>query len=1037
MRKIYGLLTMLLMLCWSASQAQVKNVAGTVTDSKDGSPLAKVTVKVKGSSVTTQTGPDGTFTIKAPENATTLVFSYVGYNDVEAPISAQMNITMAAGDKSLSEVVVVGYGTKIKRDVTGSIAKVGAKELANTPVTSFEAAMQGRAAGVFIESGSGKLGQAIKVRVRGASSVTGGNEPLYVVDGIPVITTDLSTNNSPTNPLADININDIESIEILKDASAAAIYGARASNGVVLITTKRGKAGRSKIEVGFFAGNQKPTRKVDFMNADEFINYMTDAAIRGAKYSFRNDLEGYPDEATAIDDYTEGTLFPRFNRYSAGNEDWKTRKVNTNWQNEAFQRAPMAQYDVNLSGGNEKTTFYMGLQYLDQKGIMIRNSLKRYSGRLNVDHKVNDWLNIGMNLNFARTLNGRLSNDNAFSNPLQIVALSPITPIIDPRTGLPSGQLNPSTGEPNTNYPLYYNPLLSASGASYNTTVYRTLGNIYGQVQFTKNLTFRSEFGVDGLIQHEEGYYAPRTVRNNSFPRGGGFNTDDQIINLTTNNFLRYANVFNDEHNIDVVGGMSWQQYRRTEADNQAQALPSENYKKLGSAVVKSIVNSTGQEYAFLSYFARANYKFRDRYLLALSGRFDGSSRFGKNNRWGFFPAASAGWIMSEENFLKGSELISFLKLKGSVGLTGNAEIGNFSSLGLYGGDAGYGGVPGQHPVQMSNPDLKWETTLSTDVGFEVGFLNNRISLEVDLYARNTKDLLLRRNVPATTGYTTQLVNLGKLNNKGFEFSITSDNIVSKNFRWSTNVNFGMNRNKITNLDGQEIGADENRAMEGYALGVFVGKEYAGANPDNGDAMYVKNTLKADGSRDRTLTNDYDEAERMVIGNPNPDFIYGMRNTFNYKGFEMEVLLQGVKGNDIYAGGGQYMSANGSNGYDNQTRDQLDSWKKPGDITSIPEARLFWGNGTGVSSRYISKGSYLRVKSVTLGYNLPKTVLSKLKIDRVRVYVRGQNLFTFTNYKGWDPEVNADFNASNINQGVDFYSAPQIRAIIFGFNIGL
>ncbi|NML20335.1 TonB-dependent receptor [Pseudoflavitalea sp. G-6-1-2] len=1032
MRKIYGLLTMLLMLCWSASQAQVKDVTGTVTDSKDGSPLAKVTVKVKGSPVTTQTGPDGTFTIKAPANATALVFSYVGYNDVEAPISAQMNITLAAGDKSLSEVVVVGYGTKIKRDVTGSIAKVGAKELANTPVTSFEAAMQGRAAGVFIESGSGKLGQAIKVRVRGSSSVTGGNEPLYVVDGIPVITTDLSTNGAATNPLADININDIESVEILKDASAAAIYGARASNGVVLITTKRGKSGKSKIEAGFFVGNQKPSRKMKFMDAEQYVKFYRDAAIGAGKYEFRRG--DWATEQEGIDANME-ILDETLDYYAAGT-DWKNYKVNTNWQNEAFQNAPIGQYDVNLSGGNEKTTFYMGLQFLDQKGILKRNSLRRHSGRLNLDHKVNDWMSVGMNLSFARTLNGRVTNDNGFSNPLQIVALQPITPIIDPRTGKLSGELDPETGLPNEGYPLYYNPLLSVKGASYNTTSYRALGNLYAQAQLTKELSFRTEFGMDGLIQHEEGYYSPITVADFEFARGGGFTTDDQIVNVNTNNFLRYAKVFKEEHNLDVVAGMSWQQFRRTKADAAAESFPSENYKKLTSAAVKSKVNSEGTEFAFLSYFARANYKFKDRYLLSLSGRWDGSSRFGKNNRWGFFPAASAGWIISEEEFLKKSEIISFLKLKGSIGLTGNAEIGNFTSLGLFSGDAGYGGTPGQHPTQMPNPDLKWESTLSTDVGFEVGFLNNRISLEVDLYVRNTKDLLLRRNVPLTTGFRTQMVNLGKLSNKGFEFSINSDNIVTKNFRWTTNVNFGMNRNKITNLDGQEIGADENRAMEGYALGVFVGKEFAGANPDNGDAMYVKNTLKADGTRDRTLTNKYNEAERVVIGNPNPDFIYGMRNTFSYKGFDLEVLLQGVQGNDIYAGAGPYMSHNGY-GYDNQTVDQLNSWKQKGQETMVPEARLGYNNGSSQSSRYISSGSYLRLKSVTFGYNIPKIMLNRWKLDRIRVYVRGQNLATITNYKGWDPEVNADFNATNINQGVDFYSAPQARAIIFGFNIGL
>lgn len=1037
MRNLYGLLTALLMLCWSTTQAQVKDVTGQVTDSRDGSPLAKVTVKVKGSNVTATTGADGSFSIKAPANATHLVFSYVGYDDQEVAISSVMSVNLVPGDKSLNEVVVVGYGTKIKRDVTGSIAKVGAKELANTPSANLENALQGRAAGVFIEQGGGKLGQAIKIRVRGSASVTGGNEPLFVVDGIPIVTTNLSGNGAPTNPLSDINMQDIESVEILKDASAAAIYGARASNGVVLITTKRGKSGRSKVELGFFAGNQKPTRKVDLMNAKEYTAYLIDAAGRGGMQDFRTNNEyGYSSEQEAYDgevDWAKGY----FARYAAGNTDWFNSDLNTDWQEKAFQRAPIAQYDVNLSGGNEKTTFYMGLQYLDQTGIMINNSMRRYSGRLNVDHKVNNWLNAGMNLSFARTLSKRIPNDNAYSNPMQIVALSPITPIIDPRTNLMSGALDPNTGLPNTQYPIYYNPLLNLDGTIYNTTVYRTLGNLFAQAQITKNLSFRTELGIDALIQNEEAYYGPVTVRNSEYPRGGGFTADDQVFNYTTNNFLRYVNQFNEDHELDAVAGMTFQQYKSNAASGTAESMPSEAYKKLTSAAVKSAVNSSNSEYAFLAYFARVNYKFKDKYLLAVSGRFDASSRFGKNNRWGFFPAASAGWILSEEDFLKNSNVISFLKLKASYGLTGNAEIGNFPALGLYSGDAAYAGTPGQTPSQISNPDLKWETTASADLGFEIGFLNNRISVEFDVYQRNTRDLLLNKNVPGTTGFRTQLVNLGKLNNRGLEISVNSDNIVSKDFRWSSNINFSYNRNRITNLDGQELGLYENRAREGYSIGVFVGTEFAGADPANGDALYVKNTKKSDGTLDKSTTNNYNEAEQVVIGNPNPDFIYGFRNTFSYKGFDLEALLQGVQGNQIYASAGQYMSSNGSGGADNQTRDQLNYWKKPGDITNIPEPRLYFGNGEGQSSRFVYNGSYLRVKTITLGYTLPRNVMSKLKMDRVRVYVRAQNLFTITDYKLWDPEVNADFNASNINQGVDFYSAPQIKSFIFGFNIGL
>jgi TonB-dependent starch-binding outer membrane protein SusC len=1023
MRKLLGLtIVFLLSLCqvW----AQTKEVTGKVTDSKDGSPLNGATIKIKGTSRATTTSSDGIFKISFTGNTVTLQISSVGFEDKEISVSGgEISVSLDVSTTNLNEVFVVGYGTKIKRDITGSVSKVGAKELNNTPVTSFESALQGRAAGVQITQQNGKLGQGINIRIRGSASVSAGNEPLYVVDGIPLITTNLSSNGAQTNPLTDINTNDIESIEILKDASAAAIYGSRASNGVVLITTKKGKAGKSKIEFGYMTGLQTPTNKMEFMNAQEYVEYFRLAAAAAQRL----------DPSFNYVAFNEG----RLQRYSAGNTDYQTFKINTDWQEEAFQRAPISQYDMNFSGGNDRTTFYMGGQLLDQDGIIVRNSFKRYNARINVDQKLNSWLNVGMNMSFARSKNSRVSNDNAFSTPLQIVALSPITPLIDPRTGLTSGALDLATGRPNTNFPVYYNPILSVENATYTTLTNRTLGNFYGNITIARGLTFRSEFGVDQLNQNEESYNGKLTARNLGVPSGAGFNSTDQILNYNTNNFFRYFKTFKEKHDVDVVAGMSFQEYKLTSNSASGEQFPSDAFKKIASAASKTDAQSSETQFSFLSYFARANYKFNDRYLVALSGRYDGSSRFGANNRYGFFPAASVGWILSEENFMQNVKWVSFLKLKASYGLTGNAEIGNFASRGLFSGDAGYGAIPGTRPTQLANPNLKWETTASTDIGIETGLFNNRLVVELDVYQRNTRDLLLSVEVPGTSGFASQIQNKGKLENKGIEFTITSENFATKNFRWSTSLNFGLNRNKITDLAGQELGGGQNRAREGQPLGVFVAREFAGADPATGDAIYYVNTLKPDGTRDRTTTNDYNAAEEVVIGNPNPKFIYGMRNTFSYKGLDLEVLLQGVYGNNLYYGGGQYMSASGSNGYDNQTRDQLNSWKKAGDITNVPEARLFFANGVDPSSRYIADGSFLRVKSVTLGYNLPQNITTKIKIERARVYLRAQNLFTFTKYNGWDPEVNADYQASNINQGVDFYSAPQIKAIVFGINIGL
>jgi TonB-dependent starch-binding outer membrane protein SusC len=1030
MRKLKLLL--LGLLCTSQflwAQTQIK---GKVTDSKDGTPLQGVTVSIKNTNVATTTGPDGSFTINASPNSI-LQFSSVGFQTLEVKAKDNLSVGLVPGESSLSEVIVVGYGTKLKRELTGSVSRISAKELANTPVTSFENALQGRAAGVFIEQQNGKLGQGIKVRVRGSASVSAGNEPFYVVDGIPLITSDLSSNGATTSPLADINPNDIESVEILKDASSSAIYGSRASNGVVLITTKKGKAGKTKIDFGFFTGQQDPTNTVEFLNAEEYVNYFRQSAKGAAKQDFKLGL--YPTLQAAMT--AESTFVEsRLMRYSAGNTDYQTYKVNTNWQDLAFQNAPISQYDLNLSGGNDRTTFYMGGQFLDQKGIIARNSLKRYSGRINLENKVNNWLSVGINLSYVKTENKRVSNDNQFSTPLQIVALSPITPAIDPRTGLTSGALDPATNLPNTNYPIYYNPMLSVEGGMYNTYVNRTLGNVFGNISITKGLGFRTELGMDQLNQNEESYNGRVTKRSSGSTFGTGFNASNQVLSINTNNYFKYNTIINSDHKVEATAGMSYQNYKNQSNSVSARDFPSDDFKKLASAATNTAYSSTETEYTFLGYFARANYSLHEKYLLALSGRYDASSRFGKNSRWGFFPAVSAGWILSSEEFLSDVDWLSFLKLKASWGRTGNAEVGNFASRGLFSGDASYGGNPGTRATQIPNPDLKWETTASSDVGLEFSLFSNRVNIEADYYIRKTSDLLLNVPVPGTSGFSTQLRNIGNLQNKGYELTLNTTNISTRKFRWMSNVNFSVNKNKVTNLGGQTVGT-LNVAKEGEALGVFYAREFAGADPATGDAIYYKNTLLPNGKPDRSTTNDYNQALDVVIGNPNPDFIYGFRNDFIYSNFELDVLLQGVEGNEIFAAGGQYMTASGSNGFDNQTRDQLKAWKNPGDITNVPEARLFYPNGVNNSSRYIYDGSYLRVKALTLSYTLPSSITSRLKIDRAKFYVRGQNLFTITDYPLWDPEVNADYSATNIVQGRDFYSVPQARTIVFGINIGL
>lgn len=1020
----------------SVVTAQERTVTGAVTGIDDNLPLPGVSIRVKGTQIGTQTGGDGKYSIKVPGTNSILVFSYIGYVSQEVPVGTRNTISISLGTdaKQLGEVVVVGYGTQSRKSITGAVTRIGGDAVSNIPVPSLESAIQGRAAGVFVEAQNGKLGQGIKIRVRGSSSISAGNEPLYVVDGLPITTDNLSNSGGSTSPLADLNQNDIESIQVLKDASASAIYGSRASNGVVIITTKKGKVGRTNVNFNTYYGWSKPTNQRKFLNSEQYVTLLRQAAAGGAA-----DLvaAGEFSDEQEVFDYVDATL----NYYSAGNDDYKTYKVNTNWQDEVIQSAPVQNYNLTFNGGTEKTRFYISGTYNDQKGFIISNRINQYNIRTNLENKVNDWLNIGANLNFVRTLNKRLPGDNAFANPYQITALSPITPAIDPRTGLISGSLDPETGEPNEDFPVYFNPVLSARNAYYNTLVYRNLGNVFGEVKLLPELSFRTEVGADVLNQNEDSYYGRLNVRNIGTPNGFGASYHTSVLNINTNNFFQFNKTLAEAHKIDAVLGTSYQMQRTNINSAQGQQFPSDAYKMLTSAADITSGSSSETQYALLSYFTRVNYSYNDKYLLSVSGRIDGSSRFGEDNLYGFFPAASAGWILSEEDFLKNNAVISNLKLRASYGITGNSEISNFASKGLYTAYS-YSGIPGSRPTQLANPDLKWETTSQLDLGLDFGLLNGRITGEFDVYDKRTKDLLLNIPVPGTSGFTTVYRNVGKLRNRGIELNLTSHNLRGE-FEWSTNANFSINRNKITALNGQPISGSSgvNRAMEGYAIGVFYIPEYAGVNPDNGDALYYKNTVLQDGTLDRTKTNNYGEAQRIVAGNPNPKFIAGLNNSFSFKGFDLSVLLQATYGNKIYNGAGIYMSANGSNGFDNQTEDQMNAWKQPGDQTDVPQARLFLGNGADISTRYLSSGSYLRVKNVTLGYNLPKELLSKLRLQSLRVYATGINLATITNYKGWDPEVNSDDFASsttsgNINQGYDFYSAPQAKTITFGVNVG-
>jgi len=1011
------------LVCTVWALAQNQSIRGKIR-SEDGRPLDGATIIVKGTKIATVANSEGTFTMNVPSSAT-LVISSVGYITAEQSITGNdLDIVLKKDDRRLSEVVVVGYGQSQKRNVSGSISRITAREIENQPVQSFESALQGKAPGVVIENSSGKVGQGIKVRIRGTSSLSASSQPLYVVDGVPMTTTSQSDiNNEPTNPLADLNPNDIESVEVLKDASASAIYGARATNGVVLITTKKGtRNNKTIVELNSSYSLSNPTMKRGFLNAKEYVELLREAGVNDGRIDFQEGVSGYPTEQAAIDDYV-AFYESLIDFYSLGT-DWRNAAVDVNYEDQVFNKnAANKQLDLSARGGNEKTRFFASGFYNDQEAIVIANRFKRYGGRLNLDHSINDKVTLGINLSMARSQLDRITNDNAFSTPGQLVAQIPVSPLIDPATG----DYNANT--------LYSNGLLDAKYNSDKQVTYRNIGNVFANLSILPSLAFRSEFGADILNMAEESFADKRTQDGQGVGQGQYFTS--QNVTFNTNNYFTYSPRISDEVKLTALLGMSYLQNDYRQSNQQAEDYPSPAVKNLAGATNVTFGNSLNARYNFLSYFLRSNVTFLEKYILGGSVRIDGSSRFGPDNRYGTFPAASAGWIMSEENFMKNSKFINYLKLRGSWGLTGNAEIGESQFLDLF-SISNYPDLPGFIPSQLGDPKLKWERTTQVDVGLEFGLFNNRISGEIDWYNKQTKDLLLAVNVPATNGYfdnvnflNTIFQNLGSLENKGFEILLNSRNIETKDFKWSTSFNIGFNKNKVKNIQGQVIeGSSFQRAVEGEPIGVFYMPKFLGVDPANGDGLYL-------GEDDRP-TNDYNAAKRTVVGDPNPDFTGGFNNTFSYKGIDLNVFFTFVHGNDIYNNGGRFMSAGFGGGLDNQTRDILNRWQKPGDVTNVPRVGASFPSGHRTSSRWIYDGSYIRLRQLNLGYTLPASATKLLKISSARVYVAGTNLWTKTDFIS-DPEVNTlgtgVTGVQNISAGVDFYTIPQPRTITVGLNV--
>lgn len=995
------------------------SIQGKVLNSK-GEPQPGATVLIKGTKRGTTANENGVFVLKnVPDNAV-LVISALGLKarEVRATgISGPLTVTLESGTEALSEVVVVGYGQVKKSDLTGAVATVPVGEMKKVAVTSLDQAIQGRVAGVQVTQNSGAPGGSTTIRIRGGNSIQGDNEPLYVIDGVPFKNGGAESGSS-FNVLSTLNPGDVESMTILKDASSTAIYGSRGSNGVVIITTKRGKAGRTVISFDIYYGTQDVRRKYPVLNAKEYAAFVNEA----------NTNDGLPAVYTPqqVEAFGEGT----------------------DWQDEIFRNAPIANYQLSMSGGDEKTQFAVSAGYFTQKGIVVNSDFNRYSFRVNLDRKINNKIKVGNSLTINRTSTNQSRTDGSLgSGGLVTMAALQFPPLLKVRSEDGSYLIN----DPALNFTAD-NPVALAVDSKNKNTAYRFFGNIFGEYQIIEGLTLKVLFGIDGILQKQDSYL-PRSVASGLAQGGVGYIYNEQNVTWLNENLLTYSRTFNKVHNFSALVGYT-QQENRTENNNAS----SRSYVNdilgtgnLGTGAVAIIPGSGIGGWGLVSYLGRINYGYRNKYLLTASFRADGSSRFGANNRFGFFPSAAVAWKVSEESFLKNNRLISDMKVRVTYGTTGNQDgIGNYPAYSLLGTQnyvLGNNISTGLGPGQIANPDLSWEKTAQADAGIDLGLFNNRITFTADAYLKKTSNLLLNVTIPSSSGYSSAIRNLGKVQNKGIELSLSTINIDGA-FRWTTDINYVANRNKVLDIGGTPqifAGQVANIAQNvssgiirvGEPLGTFYGYVTNGLYQSEAElAGLADASAKKIGDRkymDLNGDKKIDDKDRQVIGSSQPEFSGGISNTFSYKGIDLTVFLQGVYGNRIL--NANRFELEYLNGTTNQDRDMLDRWTPTHTNTDIPRAATT-RPANRISTRQIEDGSYLRVKNIQLGYNLPDAWLKSAKIHSARFYITAQNLITWTNYSGYDPEVNR-FGQDSRSQGFDYASYPTAKTLLFGLNITL
>lgn len=955
--------------------SQDKTVKGAVKDAF-GIPIPGASVLIKNSQSGARTDVDGSYAIEVADKNAILVFSYLGLKTVEIPVNGKtvINATLVDDVQTLNDVVVIGYGTQKKKDLTGSVSLIKSDDLKNRTNTQIGNLIQGQATGVQVLNSSGKPGQGLSIRIRGTSSILSGSEPLYVVDGVP--TTDTRS----------INPADVESITILKDAASAAIYGASGANGVVLLTTKKGTSSKPRITYETYTGFSEAWKTLPVLNGEQYRDLVEELGL---------------------------------------STDWNLYNKNTDWQKEIFQTGHSSSHQVSIGGKSNDTNYYLSAGYLSQDGAVRSSEMKRLNYKINLDQKVNDWLSVGTRIAYTKYSDVDIK-DNTNVNSGGVLLGSLTTPSV-------IGIYNANGSFTSNPFQNWENPFASTDGLERGFKSTRFLANLFLQAKLSKDFTFKTNYGIDNSSGVYESFLDPFRTGYGKALKGQAIRNSNQTDYFIFDNTLTYAKTLKS-HKFDALVGTVIQkfEYENSSIETRNFASATIQTPNNGSELFAATANKS--EKSNTAFISRVNYSFDDKYLLTANFRADGSSVFGPNNRWGYFPSVSVGWKVSKEKFLEDSKYISDLKLRMSYGIVGNDQITNYAYLGRIGSGANYpiGGTtqPGTFPSTIENLSLKWEESTQANVGVDFELFNGRIRLTADAYTKKTTDLLLNAPLPTTSGFDKAIQNVGEVQNRGFEIGLKTINFNSA-FKWESGFNISFNKNEVRYLVGEELKLENISGRgeailvkEGLPLGSFFGYVFGGVDPATGNSYYI--------DKNGVSTFTPSEDDRRVIGDANADFFYSVNNTFSYKSLSLQVFLEGSYGNDML--NATRIETEGMIDAKNQSTAVLDRWRQPGDITNIPRSTFGNTDNSRISTRFIEDASYLRFKAVSLGYTFNETITDKLNLENLRFYVTGENLITITKYSGFDPEVNA-FGGSNTVRGVDYGTYPQSRTIIFGFNV--